>query len=238
MSLLTELYRRVADLERRQASLLRIGTITELNPAIAKVRVKTGALTTDWIPWLTARAGQDKTWHAPEPGEQVFLLSPCGDMANAVALPALNCKGNPANGDKETICRITFADGAVIEYDRAGSKLKADIPGDIEAKATGNLTATIGGNVSATIGGNLTAIVTGNAALQAAAVTITAPAITLAGAVTIAGTLTQAPGASGESAATMQGPVTVTGDLTAAGVSLKTHTHRAQGNTAPTTPPL
>ena len=46
-------------------------------------------IVTAWLPWLTARAGTVLTWSAPSLGEQVLLLAPTGDLAQAFVLPAV-----------------------------------------------------------------------------------------------------------------------------------------------------
>ena len=130
---------RLAELERRLGNLLRLGVVEEADYAAARVKVKSGDLVTGWIPWLTRRASNDSDWWAPEEKEQVVLLSPDGDPAQAVALPALYQSAHPAPASVETVRRVKFADGTVIEYDREASRLKADCVGDIEIIAAGNV---------------------------------------------------------------------------------------------------
>lgn len=50
---------------------------------------------TDWIPWCVARAGNNRTYVAPETNEQVVVFSPSGDMRNAFVLGAINCEDYP-----------------------------------------------------------------------------------------------------------------------------------------------
>jgi phage baseplate assembly protein V len=47
-----------------------------------RAQVKTGKLTTAWLPWLALRAGADREWDPPTAGEQVILFSPSGQLAN------------------------------------------------------------------------------------------------------------------------------------------------------------
>ena len=79
----------IAELDRLLANIIRLGTVAELDEHAARVTVDVGGLITDWLPWLTARAGATRTWSAPRPGEQVVVLSPYGDLSQAVALPAV-----------------------------------------------------------------------------------------------------------------------------------------------------
>ncbi|WP_028318376.1 phage baseplate assembly protein V [Desulfobulbus elongatus] len=119
---------RASELERRLENMLRIGTVAELDEGGARVRVRAGNLLTAWLPWLTRRAGEDRDWWAPEPGEQVLILAPSGDLAQAVALPALYRQNYPAPAQSRTTRRETYSDGAVVAYDRAGHHYLVDIP--------------------------------------------------------------------------------------------------------------
>ncbi len=150
---------RLTELERRLANLLRLGTIEQLDEATARVKVKSGEMLTGWLPWLTRRAGQDLDWWAPEPGEQVMLLSPSGDPAQGVVLPAIYQTAYPAPAISKSIYRKLFADGTVIEYDRTTHLLKADVQGSVQLTVAETLTADIAGNATLT---TPMAIVNGN----------------------------------------------------------------------------
>lgn len=252
----------LADLERRLANLVRFGVVEQLDEAGVMVRVRSGGILTDWLRWRTNRAGPDSDWWPLEPGEQVILLAPDGELNQAVVIGSLNQNSFPAPGDRKTLHRITYADGAIKEYDRAASTDRVTYPdgtvieydasagqysltfsggttievdanaGDVLADITGSLTATIANNLQADVG---------------TAATVTSPTITLNGNVTVngnlslLGSLAAAPGASGQGATlqgafTVQGSVDLTGgDVTADGVSLKGHTHPGDsgGSTGP-----
>lgn len=122
------------DLLRRLVNLLRYGRIHAADYPAARVRVVIGQedeadnhIITDWIPWLTTRAGGDRTWWAPEVGEAVLLLSPGGELTNAVALPAIFSQASPAPADRETVQRTVYEDGTAVEYDRAAHHLTATV---------------------------------------------------------------------------------------------------------------
>lgn len=151
----SDLAYRVAELERRLNNLLRMGTICEADYAAARVRVRSGDLVTAWLPWLTRRASGDRDWWAPELGEQVMLLSPCGDPAQGVVLPAVYQAARPAPAADPTLWRAAFADGAVLEYDRQAHTLSAIIPGDVIVQAEGDLTATMGGKATVEAAGQI-----------------------------------------------------------------------------------
>lgn len=144
------------DIERRLANLIRIGVVEELDTSAARVRVRIGELLTAAIPWLTHRAGADRSWWAPEPGEQVVVLSPSGELAQAVVLPALYRSSAPAPADAATVHRVVYEDGTTIEYDRAAHKLKATVVGDVEVTADGDVTIDAGGNATVNAGNTAT----------------------------------------------------------------------------------
>jgi phage baseplate assembly protein V len=138
----------LSTLARLIENLLRLGTVAQVQHQPPRVKVKTGALTTSWLPWLTPRAGTNREWHPPSVGEQVLLLSPSGQLANGVVLTGIFSELIPANGARADLHRLTYNDGAVLEYDSAAHLLKATIPGSIEVTASGNITLTAKGNVA------------------------------------------------------------------------------------------
>ena len=71
---------RIGELERRLSNTIRPGKVLEADYAKARLRVTMGDNTSAWLPWLTSRAGEDRTWHAPEVGEQVIVIAPGGEL--------------------------------------------------------------------------------------------------------------------------------------------------------------
>ncbi len=118
---------RIGELERRLANVVRPGKIAEADYAKARVKVKIGKNLTTWLPWMTSRAGGDQSWHAPEVGEQVLVLSPAGDYAIGYVVPSVFQSAHPAPADAATVSRTLYADGAVLEYDREAHTMKADL---------------------------------------------------------------------------------------------------------------
>lgn len=117
-----------AALARMIENLIRFGTIAEIQMTPPRVRVETGSLLTGWLPWLAIRAGADVDWDPPTLDEQVILLSPSGQLANAVVITGIYSDAIPANGDRAGLHRRTYRDGAVIEYDSVGHQLRAQLP--------------------------------------------------------------------------------------------------------------
>jgi len=145
----------LAELDRKAEQAVRIGRVAALDAGAARVRVAIGDLTTAWLPWLAARAGADRAWSAPEPGEQVVVLTPAGRGEQAVVLAGLYADAHPAPADAATVHRMVYADGAVIEYDRAAHALRALLPGGGTARieAPGGVTIvgdlTVAGRIDA-----------------------------------------------------------------------------------------
>lgn len=110
---------RLGELERRLSNTIRPGTVLEADYAKARIRVTMGDNTSAWLPWLTSRAGEDRTWHAPEVGEQVIVMAPGGELSAGYVMPGGIYKNDyPANADNPEISRTTYKDGAILEYDR------------------------------------------------------------------------------------------------------------------------
>lgn len=208
----------LSELDRRLANIVRVGKIAALDEANALVRVEVGGALTDWLPWITHRAGPNRTWHAPEVGEQVLVLSPSGDLAQGIVLPAIyqDTFDQPEN-EKEKH-RIQYADGAFIQYDRAGHHWHLDVP------AAGSITLHIG---------NTTLLLENNkATLTTPELLVDSPQSTFTGNVTIEGLLTYLAGmigsgdAGGGNAASITGTINVTGgNVIADGIGLDTHQH-------------
>ncbi|MCG5240093.1 phage baseplate assembly protein V [Azospirillum doebereinerae] len=207
------------DLERRIGNTVAYGRIEAVDYAKARARVRTGDNVTAWIPWGTGRAGGDRTWHPPEVGEQVLVASPCGDLAQGCIVTTVNQSAHPAPGDKATVSRTVYADGAVVEYDRDSHGYRIDLPaagtatvhvGDatVEAKTDG---------IALTCGGSSLRITPAGIFLSGPTVGMTAGGGS--GAATLAGNFQMV----GQLAVT--GNVSATGDMLNAGQNSNHHSH-------------
>lgn len=117
------------DLERRTANAIRYGRIMAVDYANARVRVKSGDIESTWLPWSTGRAsGAKRRWDPPEVGEQVVMLSPGGDMRQAVVLTGVFQQSAGAPSASPTKDTTVYGDGAVIEYDRGSHTHLVDVP--------------------------------------------------------------------------------------------------------------
>lgn len=188
------------DLLRRLENLLRPGTIHSIDHTGARVRVSSGELLSDWLPWFERRAGDVRTWCPPSVGEQCLLLCPGGEMASGMVLVGLHSDSIVPPSQAGSVHCIVYPDGARLEYDHQAHALSASLPA--------------GGTASISAPGG---------------VTIDSPTTTITGACTVQGPLTYQAGmvGTGGSGASAQitGSIQVTGDVTASGISLTGHRH-------------
>lgn len=210
-----------SETERILANMIRVGAVSQLDEASARVKVSVGGLSTDWLPWVTARAGATRTWSAPRPGEQVIVLAPYGDPAQAVVLPAIYQDAYPAPASTKDSDRTVYPDGTSVDYNSASNTLNITVAGS--SKVIINCKeATINADTS---------------------VTLNTPQTTCKGKLTVEGLLTYLAGMQGSTGSGAS--ATITGNVAFSGGSLthngknvgSTHTHSdPQGGTtgAPT----
>lgn len=148
----------LATLARLLENMVRFGTIAAVQHVPPRVTVSTGQLVTTWLPWVAARAGADVDWDPPTAGEQVLLIAPSGQLANAVVITGIYSNAIPANGDRAGLHRRTYRDGAVIEYDSIAHHLNVTLP----AGGTTNLVSTGGISIEGPITHNGDYTQTGN----------------------------------------------------------------------------
>lgn len=204
----------LAELDRRLACIVRLGVVAALDADSARVRVASGGITTDWLPWVTARAGATRTWSAPRAGEQGLLLCPSGDTGQAVFLAGIYSDTHPAPSASQDVESVLFPDGSRVTFDSAAHLLTVDVGAGAVVVNCASAT------VNATSG-----------------VTLDTPETHCTGALVVDGLLTWKGGmaGSGGSGATIQGAVAVTGgDVSADGIGLKSHHHTEQGDGAAT----
>lgn len=198
----------LGEMDRRLANLVRYGTVSAVDTAnaLAQVSLDDGA-STDWVPWMTARAANDRVWRAPEVGEQVVLLSP-GEPSQGVILGSIFQTAHPANGNSQDVERTTYQDGTVVEYDRAAHQLLVDASASSGTVLVKCSTATV---------------------QAATSVTLDTPATHCTGKLTVDDLLTYKNGIAGTGGGNgnaITGNITVTsGDVTADGIGLKAHHH-------------
>jgi phage baseplate assembly protein V len=117
----------ITELDRRLSNLIQIGTVVGADYPNAKLKVKIGDITTDWLPWLTHRASNDTTWWAPEVGEQVIVLAPSGELHQAVIMPSIYQSAHPAIDTSENVSKTIYKDGTTTTYNRESHVLTVDV---------------------------------------------------------------------------------------------------------------
>lgn len=115
----------IPEILRMLRNLIRIGTVSAVNLDDGLCRVDTGSNTTNWLHWLTARAGRTRSWNAPSVGEQVLVLCLGGELDTGFVLPGVFSDEHPAPSASADALHWSFPDGAVIEYEPENGALKA-----------------------------------------------------------------------------------------------------------------
>lgn len=105
------------DVLRLLRNMIRTGVVVEIDLDDGRCRVQTGGIVTDWLQWLTARAGRSRSWWAPSVGEQVVIFAIGGELDTAFVIPGIFSDDHPAPSASADAFHITFPDGAVIEYE-------------------------------------------------------------------------------------------------------------------------
>ncbi|RBL67893.1 phage baseplate assembly protein V [Pseudomonas sp. MWU13-2625] len=226
-----------ADLNRRLESLLREGTVIEVDHGARRVRVESGGLQTDWIRWLAQRTGDSITWDPPSIGEPGLLFCPSGEPTTGLFLPGVYCDGHDSPSSSPTQHVRVYKDQARISYDFASHALTAELP----AGATVRVVAPVSVTVE-----------TKTATVKAKSVTLDADDTTVTGSLLVKGPLTFESGATGKNgggsgggsvieiqgSAHFTGAVTADVDVKSRNVSLVGHPHQAQCEFPPTSKPI
>lgn len=214
----------INEAHRLISNLIRIGVVEELDPKTARVRVKVGGFTTDWLPWATHRAGATRTWSAPRKGEQVVLLSPYGDPSQGVVMTSIYQDDHPAPADSQDIEKTVYPDGTTVTYDSKDNVYTMTVAGN--AKVIVNCKeATVNAETSVKVK-------TKTANVEASeSVTLDTPDTFCKGKLTVDGLLTYKDGLRGSTgsgkAAIVDGDIEfIGGSLTHKGKNIgNTHTH-------------
>lgn len=114
-----------AELARLIENLIRLGTIAEVQMKPPRVRVKSGNLTSNWLVWITLRAGETREWNPPTVGEQCIVFSPSGNTAAGIVLVGIPSDLIPAPSDSPDEHVRLYPDGARIAYNHATGALSA-----------------------------------------------------------------------------------------------------------------
>jgi len=245
----------IVNLQRLINNLIRSGIINSVEND--RVRVKTGDIITAPLPWFTTRAGSAKTWWRPTVGEQVFILSPNGNLELGCVLPAIYSNLNKAPSNKND-CHAVFPDGASFNYNPANSTLTIDNIKNviINASSAINITCTttdINSSDAINITTKSAKLTTEQADITAMQTSIDSPQITVTSSditfnasniklnaplVACSGVLSFASlaGLGGGAPSVINGNISINGVLQNNGVNLTTHTHALPGYGTTLTP--
>ena len=101
---MADVYRRIAELERRARNRKRTGTVLEVDHKKGLARVELAKpngkpFPTGWIPWKEVASGGIKSHIPPTVGEQVTVVSESGDLTDAEIDMSVPSTANPRPHD-------------------------------------------------------------------------------------------------------------------------------------------
>ncbi|ACN95327.1 MULTISPECIES: phage baseplate assembly protein V [Wolbachia] len=125
----------ISELQRKLANIVRIGLVKEVDYEKARVKVQIGEFLTDWLPWITSKAGKDRNWSPPDIDEQVIILSALGELSLGVVLAGIYQEKYPAPENKKEINSVKIQDGTRLLYDKEKHHLEIEVVDKITLKA-------------------------------------------------------------------------------------------------------
>ena len=120
-----------AQLFRRFENLIRIGTIADVDYQGKRLRVKSGELLTDWLPWPAEIGRNFKRWRPLRDNTQVVLACPSGDPAQALIISMLYSRQLDAPSTDQAIDLIQFDDGTELYYDSNAHHMQINVAGSM-----------------------------------------------------------------------------------------------------------
>ena len=116
-NVLAHLTQRIANLESRIQNVLQLAKVAVVHADTNLLDLEVREVMLENVPYLTMRAGTNgQTYWVPEVDELGLLLSPGGDVGNAVFLPALNYMEAMAPETDENIMLRVFAEEVKEEW--------------------------------------------------------------------------------------------------------------------------
>lgn len=142
----------VAELQRKLADMIQITTITSVDHANKKLRVRLGADESAELPWPASIGRNFIAWKPLRVGQQVILFSPSGDPAQGVIIGDLYSQAIDSPSTAEEIDLVEFEDG---------SRLYVKQGGGVFVDSAGALAITVAGNASIRVSGYAQIIASG-----------------------------------------------------------------------------
>lgn len=122
----------IPDMQRRVSNMFREGTISKIDTKKGLVRVKSGSLESNWIPWLEVRHGKNQSWNPPDIGEQVLIAAPSGDLSQGMVIGSSSQDKHPApSDDGDVTVMMNWGDGSRMEYNRKTHDFKLTVGGTL-----------------------------------------------------------------------------------------------------------
>lgn len=145
----------LSEQQRRLHNIATIGTVFDVNPDGQAMRLDVGDNQTDWLPIPALAAGQVRVWRCPSVGEQFLLVSPSGELANAIPVLSLYSNQHPSPSNDPNEIRVRYNDTDFLSVNTQDSQLILkinDVIFDVNSTTlTGNLA--VNGNVQ--VDGNI-----------------------------------------------------------------------------------
>lgn len=120
---------------RRLANIIRWAVVAEVDGARARVRVTSGGIRSDWLPFAAPAAGDVRVWRLPSAGEQVLLIAPSGELNAGVVWPAIAQDKFPPPSSDPNSTVILFSDGTTVVQNRSDGSLRISASGAVEVAA-------------------------------------------------------------------------------------------------------
>jgi phage baseplate assembly protein V len=109
--------REISELSRRLSNLILPGIIKEIDHEAALVRVESGDLETEWLPFFQRRAWGTIDWDPPSPGEACIVLSPGGELAAGFVLTGVYSGSQVSPSNDPNVSMRKFSDDMIYSYD-------------------------------------------------------------------------------------------------------------------------
>jgi len=151
---------------RRLDNVARVGTVEEVRTTKpARVRIRTGDMVTNWLPWVAGRAGGQAgaMWWPPVKGEQVMMIAPGGDLNNAMVMPGAFSDKNAQASERPEMFRMDIGGGAYIEHDAENGVMRIEAMASIHLMCMGSSITITENEITISAGGG-TLIVNGEGA--------------------------------------------------------------------------
>lgn len=125
----------LSDLERRLAALVKIGKIEVVDHEKRQIKVAAGGMSSAWLPWPCEIGRNFKRWRPLRVSQQVVMIAPSGELAQAVVVGMLYSGDLDAPSGDPDVDVIAFDDGARVEYNSATGHMTLKAMGSVTVDA-------------------------------------------------------------------------------------------------------